>query len=86
MNLISFKLSLQFFNKGKAMENKGFGIPKLEVISFFGTQNKTAEALSIKQSSVAGWSDPVSNGIRLKAIGAARCMRKAVPETWLKAS
>ena len=66
------------------MKNSGFGVPKKEIVSFFGTQQLTAEALSIKQSSVAGWPDVVSNGIRLKAIGAARCMRKAVPDSWLR--
>lgn len=67
------------------MSNKVFGIQKKEIIALFGTQKATAEAMGIKQASVAGWPEIVSNGIRLKAIGAARCERKQAPSHWIKA-
>ena len=61
---------------------------RAEVIAYFGTQEKTAEALNIKQPSVAGWPKEghLPDAIWDKVVG--RMHRKGIPipEEWLKAS
>lgn len=59
---------------------------KKDVVDFFGSQQKVADLLGIKQSSVAGWPEMLPARIADRVIGAMHRNRIKVPESWLKAS
>ncbi len=56
---------------------------KKEVIEYFGSQEKTAEFMDIKQSSVSGWPEDLTERLKDRIIGRMKRLGKRIPKEWL---